>query len=276
MVKGSYADESRSPALLPKPKDWGPQIDISGYFFLKSSSSYSPPPGLASFLVAGPPPVYIGFGSIVIDDPDGMTKLIFEAVKQSGQRALISKGWGGIGAESLRVPENVFMMGSCPHDWLFPQVSCVVHHGGAGTTAIGLACGKPTIIVPFFGDQPFWGSIVYKAGAGPRPIPHRQLTAEGLAAAIMSALEPEMQVNANELGDVIRDEPSLERGIESFNKQLRPETVRCMLSPGRTAAWRVKDTKIRLSAFAVAILTNEGILDVRDLKLYDHPFQTRV
>ena len=97
--------------------------------------------------------MYIGFGSIVVDDPDSMTKLFFEAVKKSGQRALVSKGWGGFGGD--QIPDSVFMLGNVPHDWLFKRVSCVVHHGGAGTTAAGIALGKPTVVVPFFGDQPF-------------------------------------------------------------------------------------------------------------------------
>lgn len=104
---------------------------------------------MAAFLDAGPPPVYIGFGSIVVDDPNAMTKLIFDAVKKSGQRALVSKGWGGFGADQIGVPDNVFMLGNVPHDWLFKRVACVIHHGGAGTTAAGIACGRPTVIVPF-------------------------------------------------------------------------------------------------------------------------------
>ncbi|WEW54665.1 hypothetical protein PRK78_000085 [Emydomyces testavorans] len=267
-LRVNSADLSRSPILLPKPKDWGPNINVSGFFFLKSASTYTPPSELSEFLASGPPPVYIGFGSIVVDDPDGMTQLMFEAIKNTGQRALISQGWGGIGAEALGVPDGVLMIGNCPHDWLFQRVSCVVHHGGAGTTAAGIAHGKPTIIVPFFGDQPFWGSIVAKAGAGPHPIPHKQLTADNLAAAITSALKPEMQMKAKELGIIVQREPSLRRGIESFHRQLRPEMVRCALSPCRAAVWRIKRTKIRLSAFAVTLLINEGILDVRDVKLY--------
>ena len=85
--------------------------------------------------------------------------MIFTAVKKAGVRALVSKGWGGLGDGD--VPENIHLLGNCPHDWLFKYVSCVVHHGGAGTSAIGIAMGKPTVIVPFFGDQPFWGSSCF-------------------------------------------------------------------------------------------------------------------
>ena len=103
----------------------------------------------------------------------------------AGVRALVSKGWGGIGGEGDDLPENVFMLDNTPHDWLFPKVSAVVHHGGAGTTAIGLKCGKPTMIVPFFGDQPFWGAMVAQKKAGAHEcIPYKKLTAERLAEGI--------------------------------------------------------------------------------------------
>jgi UDP:flavonoid glycosyltransferase YjiC (YdhE family) len=84
-----------------------------------------------------------------------MTQLIFKAIEKAGIRAIVSKGWGGLGGDNLKVPENIYMIGNCPHDWLFTHVSVVVHHGGAGTTAAGLRAGKPTVVVPFFGDQPF-------------------------------------------------------------------------------------------------------------------------
>jgi hypothetical protein len=150
-----------SPSLVAKPLDWGPEIDVAGFVFLDLASAFHPSEALIKFLGVGPIPVYIGFGSIVVDDPDRFTQLIFEAVKLAGVRALVSKGWGGIGGESIKVPKDVFMLDNTPHDWLFPKVSAVIHHGGAGTTAIGLKCGKPTMIVPFFGDQPFWVCFFY-------------------------------------------------------------------------------------------------------------------
>src|SRR6195952_1699338 len=125
-----------------------------------------------------------------------MTTMIFEAVKKSGQRALVSKGWGGVGADELGIPEGVFMLGNVPHDWLFKHVSCVVHHGGAGTTAAGITAGRPTLVVPFFGDQPFWGAMVARAGAGPLPIHSKELTADNLAEAILEALKPETLTRA--------------------------------------------------------------------------------
>jgi UDP:flavonoid glycosyltransferase YjiC (YdhE family) len=256
--------------LIPKPKDWGPHIDISGFYFLSLATNYTPAEDLKAFLEAGPPPVYIGFGSIVVDDPNAMTKLIFDAVKITGQRALVSKGWGGFG-DSFAIPDGVFMLGNVPHDWLFKHVSCVVHHGGAGTTAAGIALGRPTVVVPFFGDQPFWGSMVARAGAGPNPVPYKTLTAEKLAAAINKALEPASLDRAAELSAKISQEKGAEVGAASFHKQLRMENLRCVLAPSRVAVWRIKRTDIRLSTFAATVLGNEGLLDFNDLKLYDHP-----
>ena len=259
---------ARSPALIPKPKDWGDHISVSGFFFLNLASNYTPAPDLAAFLDAGPPPVYIGFGSIVVDDPNAMTKLIFEAVKKTGQRALVSKGWGGFGADQLGIPEGVFMLGNCPHDWLFKRVSCVVHHGGAGTTAAGITLGKPTVVVPFFGDQPFWGSMVARAGAGPHPVPSKELTPDKLAHAILEALKPETLERAKELGAKIASERGTEVGAESFHDKLNIDSLRCSVAPSRVAVWRVKRTTIRLSAFAATTLGNEGLLNFKDLKLY--------
>ena len=257
-----------SPALIPKPADWGNYIDISGFFFLNLASNYTPAPDLAEFLAAGPPPVYIGFGSIVVDDPNAMTKMIFEAVKKTGQRAFVSKGWGGLGADEIGVPGGVFMLGNCPHDWLFKQVSCVVHHGGAGTTATGIAAGRPTVVVPFFGDQPFWGAMCARAGAGPFPIPYKDLNADKLADQIKEALKPASLERAAELARKIKSEHGNEAGAESFHKQLKLETVRCNLYPERAAVWRVKRTNIRLSALAATVLGNEGLLNFSDLKLF--------
>jgi UDP:flavonoid glycosyltransferase YjiC (YdhE family) len=257
-----------SPALIPKPADWGSYIDISGFFFLNLSTNYTPPQDLADFLAAGPPPVYIGFGSIVVDDPNAMTKMIFEAIRKTGQRAIVSKGWGGLGASELGIPEGVFMIGNCPHDWLFQHVSCVVHHGGAGTTAAGILAGRPTVVVPFFGDQPFWGSMTARAGAGPVPIAYKNLDADKLAHSILEALKPESLERAKDLSAKIKAEKGTEAGAQSFHKQLHMSNLRCSLDPSRIAVWRVKRTDIRLSALAATVLGTEGLLDFSDLKLY--------
>ncbi|KAK5173896.1 uncharacterized protein LTR77_002577 [Saxophila tyrrhenica] len=258
-----------SPALIPKPKDWGPHISIAGFSQL-SSGNYIPASDLQAFLDAGPPPVYIGFGSIVLDDPNALTELIFEAVgKTGGRRVLLSKGWGGLGADELRrVPEGVFMLGNVPHDWLFQHVSCVVHHGGAGTTAAGITAGRPTLVVPFFGDQPFWGAMVARAGAGPEPIPYRQLMADKLSDAIDFCLRPDSVERAKELASKIAAERGSDTGAQSFHQHLEVDRLRCALAPSRAATWRIKRTNINLSPFAACTLANAELVDFQDLKLF--------
>lgn len=253
--------------MIQKPNDWGRYIDVSGFYFLNLASSFTPNPDLAAFLRDGPPPVYIGFGSIVVDDPNAMTEMIFEAVRLSGVRALVSKGWGGLGADDLGKPDGVFMLGNVPHDWLFEHVSCVVHHGGAGTTAAGIKAGKPTLVVPFFGDQPFWGAMIARAKAGPDPIPYKQLTAEKLAEAIKFCVKPETLEQAKVMGQKIREEQGTDVGGKSFHDHLEVDKMRCTLAPSRAAAWRVRRTQVRLSAFAAAVLVEQGILQWSDLKL---------
>lgn len=191
--------------VLPRPSDWDESIHVTGYWFLDSAPDWAPPPDLAAFLAAGPPPVYIGFGSMGNRDPEEVTRLALAALAQSGQRGLLASGWGGMGDADL--PDSVHVIKAAPHSWLFPKMAAVVHHGGAGTTAAGLGSGVPSIVVPFFGDQPFWGRHVEALGVGPAPIPRRRLTAQRLAEAISRAVgDAEMRRRAAELGERIRAE----------------------------------------------------------------------
>src|SRR5271163_2384647 len=237
-----------SPALIPKPLNWGDEIsilptsndltiDISGFFF-HSQPSYKPPADLEHFLSSGDPPIYIGFGSIVLDDPTSLTKLLLSTLSHlPTTRALISKGWGGLNIS--KPPKNVFFVENVPHDWLFPRVRGVIHHGGAGTTAIGLKCGKPTLIVPFFGDQGFWGDMVFRAGAGPKPIPFKELTGEKLQEAIQVLLEDGVRVKAEEVGEKISRENGVENAVDGFHSLLPLQRMRCLILQDHVGVWEV-------------------------------------
>jgi len=201
-----------SPQVIPPPADWGDHIHVTGYWFLEPPAGWEPPSDLVNFLQSGPPPVYVGFGSMLSRKPEETAELVLQALAQTGQRAVLSSGWGGLRKENL--PETVFMVGSIPHSWLFPKMAAVVHHGGAGTTGAGLQAGIPSIITPFFGDQPFWGHKVYELGVGPRPIPRRRLTAENLAEAIQRALsDTRMRKRASSLGERIRGEDGVAQAV---------------------------------------------------------------
>ncbi|KAI1458868.1 hypothetical protein F4805DRAFT_105724 [Annulohypoxylon moriforme] len=258
-----------SESLIPKPHDWGPHIRITGFSFLHQAASYSPPPDLVEFLSnCERPPVYIGFGSIVVDDPQALTDLIFKALKLANMRGIVSKGWGGIG--SGEVPDHVYLIGDCPHDWLFQHVSCVVHHGGAGTTAAGLAAGCPTVVIPFFGDQPFWGQMIARAGAGPVPIPYKKITAETLAESITFALRPEVQAAAREVAASIAEEDGASGTARDIQERLDSEGLKCDICPNRLAVWRHKRNDAHLSSFAAYFLVSKGVLKPNHLELLRH------
>ncbi|GAB7358803.1 hypothetical protein MBLNU230_g4027t1 [Neophaeotheca triangularis] len=262
-----------SPSLVPKPEDWGPEIDLSGFVFLDLASNFQPPQELTDFLDAGDPPIYIGFGSIVVDDPEAFTEMIFKAVELAGVRALVNKGWGGLGGENT--PENIHMLGNTPHDWLFPKCKAVVHHGGAGTTAIGLKLGKPTMIVPFFGDQPFWGAMVAEAKAGAHEcIPYKKLNAERLAEGIKQCMLPESQENVKKIAESIENEgDGAENAVKSFHRSLPlsgSHNMRCSILEDRVAVWQLKRSSLRLSALAADLLVAKGKIKWNDLLLMRH------
>lgn len=198
--------------VIPKPLDWGEDTHVTGYWFLDPVDEWTPPAALVEFLEAGPPPVFVGFGSMSSREPEETADLIVEAVGRARQRAIILSGWGGLQRSS--VPDTVFMVDSVPYPWLFPRVSAVVHHGGARTTSAGLRAGAPSVVIPFFGDQPFWGQRVATLGVGPEPVPRKKLTVERLARAIEEAVTDEgMRRRAAELGAKIRAEDGVGQAV---------------------------------------------------------------
>lgn len=264
-----------SPGLIPKPEDWGPEIDIGGFVFLELASSFTPPESLVKFLAESEePPIYIGFGSIVVDDADSFTEMIFEAVKKSGVRALVSKGWGGFGGKGDNLPDNIYMLENTPHDWLFPQVRGCVIHGGAGTTAIALKCGLPIQVVPFFGDQYFWGSMIEKSKVGPKPIPYKRLTADILAEGIEYLLTKEARSAAQTIAASIeREGDGAENACKSFMRTMEMEgqtSMRCAIFPDRVAVWQRKASNIRLSPLAAEALVEKGYMSYKNLRLIRH------
>lgn len=173
-----------SDAVVPRPDDWPAYVHVTGYWFLDEDPGWSPDPQLEAFLGAGPPPVYVGFGSMVPKDPERTYGVVVEALRKSGLRAVLN-------APVTIEDPDIVTVEDVPHSWLFPRVAAVVHHGGAGTTAAGLRAGVPTVVCPFFGDQPYWGERVAALGAGPAPLPVKRLTAGTLATALREATESE-------------------------------------------------------------------------------------
>ena len=207
-VLGGY-----SPLVFPKPSDWGEHIHVTGYWFLDPKLDWQPPAPLVEFLESGQLPVYVGFGSMANRSPRQTTRLVSDALEQSGQRGLLVTGWGGLEKESLSA--NLYTLEAVHHAWLFPRVSAVVHHGGSGTTGAGFRAGIPSVLVPHIGDQPFWAQRVAELGVGPLPIPRRQLTAPRLAEAISLAVtDTGILIRAKSLGEHIRAEDGIGKAIE--------------------------------------------------------------
>ena len=201
-----------SPEVSPRPRDWPNSAYITGYWFLDRLDAWIPSKALQDFLNAGDAPVYVGFGSMSGRDPRRLTAIVIEALHKANVRGILSTGWGGLETDAL--PDSIFKIDSAPHDWLFPQVSAVVHHGGAGTTAAGLRAGRPTVICPFIGDQGFWGNRVRTLGVGPAPLPQKKLTVENLARALRIVVSDEaMRNRAESLGEQIRGEDGLSNAI---------------------------------------------------------------
>ena len=208
-----------SSAVLPRPDSWSKRIHITGYWYLESPSDWQAPQELLDFLAAGSPPIYIGFGSMKSRNPERLTEIALKALAKTKQRGILLTGWGGITNADL--PDEVLKIDSVPHNWLFPQYAAVVHHGGAGTTAVGLRAGVPTIIVPFLGDQPFWGHRLVSLGVGTKPIPHQDLTEDQLAQAIATVVhDPAFAQRARNLSQQIKAEDGVGNGVKAIEEHL--------------------------------------------------------
>ena len=208
-----------SPSVLPKPADWGDWVDVTGYWFLPPPATWHPPADLEAFIAAGSPPVYVGFGSMTPTNAARLTATALEALERAGQRGVLLRGWGALGEGDL--PAWALAVDDVPHEWLFPRMAAVVHHGGAGTTGAGLRAGVPSVLTPLGFDQPFWGRRVAALGVGPEPVSRRTLTVERLAAAIERAVTDEaMRERAARLGERIRGEDGVARAVDAVERHV--------------------------------------------------------
>lgn len=214
-----------SEAILPKPKDWSNNEIITGYWQSNFKPKYKPDSKLIEFLDYGNRrPIYIGFGSMPIGNVNELLDLIKEALCASHERAIVFLGYNK--TVHLEHNEQIFLIDSIPHSWLFPRVAATVIHGGAGTCAASLRAGKPTIVIPFMGDQFFWGEQIYKQGAGPKPIPYKLLNALKLTESINEATNNRQIIeNAEHIGKALRVENGAAFAAEKINLYLHNQDI---------------------------------------------------
>lgn len=214
-LKDSLTVYGYSPSVLPKPDDWGPREQVTGYWFLDPPDAWSPPERLTRFLREGEPPVYLGFGSMISGAEEDETRVVLSALRRLNVRGIIQHGWGGLAEAEL--PPGVLAIGDVPHEWLFPQMAVVAHHGGAGTTGSGLRAGVPNVIVPHFADQFFWANRVRRLSAGPDPVPRSRLSDAALTVALDRAMrDSRLRAGAAAIGARIRQEDGVGTAVQAI------------------------------------------------------------
>ncbi|KAK1724672.1 glycosyltransferase family 28 domain-containing protein [Colletotrichum acutatum] len=270
-----------SPRLLPKPSDWADNIDVAGFVFEDVPSEYTPSTELVAFLEADPetPLVYIGFGSMSFANAQDVFEGIFEAVRRFGVRAVVGKGWSNLVKENVgrRDMSHIFILDEAPHAWLFPRVRAVVCHGGSGTTAMALRSGRPTLVVPVAGDQPFWGSRVHAVGCGPEAkYGLAEMNSERFEEGLRELLKPGYAAAAERFAVAVRAErPGEEVCVEKVLETVRvyEREGRCVVYDGRPAVWRLATTgkggEKKLSAVAAHVLVESGRVRREDLKVLE-------
>ncbi|MBI5303166.1 MAG: glycosyltransferase family 1 protein [Chloroflexi bacterium] len=197
--------------VVPRPPDWSASQVVTGYWFLPRAREWSPPRDLARFLAAGDPPVYLGFGSLTVRRMRATVAAMLRAVEQAKVRAVVAFPREFLGDE---LPKTIFLLGDAPHAWLFPRMSALAHHGGAGTTAAGLRAGLPAIVIPLAVDQFFWAQRIADLGVGARSIAYDALTADALADALTRVTrDAEMKSRAREIAHAIEQEDGVARAV---------------------------------------------------------------
>lgn len=222
-LNGAHAPSilAASPALLDRPADWPQSARQTGFWFRATRGDWAPDERLAAFLRAGPPPIYVGFGSMPVPRADESKRILAAALKRAGLRAVVSRGWADFSPDETS--DRLCVIDSAPHDKLFPLLAAVVHHGGAGTTATGLRAAKPTLVCPIMVDQGFWGRRVAAIGAGPEPLRVKHWTVETLAERLADLVRnPYYAEGAAKAAEIIRGENGVADAVAILREAFGP------------------------------------------------------
>ncbi|MFC5250197.1 glycosyltransferase [Streptomyces nigrescens] len=177
-----------SEVLVPRPSDWRTGLDVVGNWWPWHAPDDRLPPVVEDFLAAGPPPVFIGFGSMAGGEGERLSALAAAALRRAKVRGILQSGWAGLTTRHTSADDDLLTIGEVPHALLFPRMSAVVHHCGAGTAAAGVRAGVPTVPVPVTADQPFWAARLAALGVATAPIPFKDLSTDHAVARLAHAI----------------------------------------------------------------------------------------
>ncbi|CAB9509549.1 Sterol 3-beta-glucosyltransferase [Seminavis robusta] len=249
-----------SPSFVPKPQDWPDYCRVVGSFVQKQRTCRVQvnEQNFLKFLEwykHGEKPIFIGFGSMIIEDTKKLSEVIMEASRKAGVRVVVQSNWSKLETSKQNLCCDI---GSCSHDWLLPKCCAVVHHGGAGTTAAGLMQGLPTLVCPFFGDQFMWARMVHQAGVGPEPCPIQNLTADILAEKFLELTSAETTQEAQHLAKKMIEEDGVEGGLQHFLDGLQRDNLCCdvnlVMGEAELACYRIRSQEVKIGREVGALL----------------------
>jgi UDP:flavonoid glycosyltransferase YjiC (YdhE family) len=236
---GALGLHTFSPSLFPRPRDWGNHLEITGAWempaALRSSLGEELPTDLQAWLDAGDPPIFFGFGSMPVLDPQPLLDDVIGVTTELGRRAIVSENCVSSGSAAEAVPDHLRVVGALDHDRLFPQCAAVVHHGGIGSTTASVRAGRPTMVCSVFGDQPWWGEQLGRLGVGTH-VPFRKLDRDALKSGLHTLLDPGVQARARALGAAIQAEGD---GLPAAAQLLEDWLVTAEPTPSPTGPRRV-------------------------------------
>lgn len=212
-----------SPHLLSRPDDWPSDVHITGAWTGASEASGASGASGAGTaderverFIDGGPFVYAGFGSMVLGDPVARSRAIVEAARARALRVLLATGLGGLADDDVLSGDDVLSVQSVDHTTVLPRAVAAIHHGGAGTVHAVARAGVPSIVVPFFADQPFWGAQLHRIGVAPAPIPVGRLTAARVGAALDAV--DRYAAAANDIGLRMRDDDGASTALDLIER----------------------------------------------------------
>jgi sterol 3beta-glucosyltransferase len=226
-----------SPSLFPRPTDWPDNLKVTGAWempsALRESLGEELPADFQVWLDDGDPPIFLGFGSMPVLDPQSLFDGIVSVTGALGRRAIVSRNCVPRAVEAL--PEHLWAIDALDHDRLFPRCAAVVHHGGIGSTTASLRAGRPTMVCSVFADQPWWGERIRRLGVGTH-LSFRRLDRDNLESGLRKLLDPTVAARAEQLGAAIRAEGD---GLPEATQLLEDWLVVAEPTPSRRRASRI-------------------------------------